>query len=80
MMTLHRVAQQGLGHGVAPDSDAAALDGALRRLVDDRACRRRAANFARAYDGYQPSAAIDAVADCLDVLLTQQPGSRATHV
>jgi UDP:flavonoid glycosyltransferase YjiC (YdhE family) len=80
MMTLHRVAQQGLGHGVAPDSDAAALDGALRRLVDDRACRQRAANFARAYDGYQPSAAIDAVADCLDELLTQQPGSRPTHV
>lgn len=63
MMTLHRVATQGLGHGIAPDADAEAIDAALRRLVDDRECRARAANFARLYDGYRPGIAIDAVAD-----------------
>jgi UDP:flavonoid glycosyltransferase YjiC (YdhE family) len=70
MMTLHRVATQGLGHGLEPTSDAAAIDGAVRRLVDDRACRLRAVNFARLYDGYRPGLAIDAVADSLDETLT----------
>jgi len=74
MMILHRVAQQGLGHGIAPGSDVAALDAALRRLVDDRACRLRAVNFARTYEGYQPGVTIDAVADEIHELLTQRPG------
>jgi UDP:flavonoid glycosyltransferase YjiC (YdhE family) len=74
MMILHRVAQQGLGHGIAPGSDVAALDAALRRLIDDRACRLRALNFSRIYDGYQPGVAIDAVADEIHDLLTQRPG------
>ena len=66
MMTLHRVAKQGLAHGVDPNADAAAIDAAVRRLVDDRACRLRAENFARAYDGYRPGIAIDAIADEID--------------
>ena len=69
MMTLHRVATQGLGHGIEPTADAAAVDAAVRRLVDDRACRRRAVNFARLYDGYQPDIAIEAVADAIDEIL-----------
>ncbi|HEY4173079.1 MAG TPA: hypothetical protein VGM42_08620 [Rhodopila sp.] len=69
MMTLHRVATQGLGHGIEPTADAAAVDAAVRRLVDDRACRLRAVNFARLYDGYQPDIAIDAVAGAIDELL-----------
>lgn len=69
MMTLHRVATQGFGHGVQPDAGAAAIDAAVRRLVDDRACRLRAANFSRSYDGYRPGIAIDAVADAIDELL-----------
>ena len=69
MMTLHRVATQGLGHGVAPTADAAAVEAAVRRLVDDRACRLRAVNFARLYDGYRPGLAIDAVADSIDEML-----------
>jgi UDP:flavonoid glycosyltransferase YjiC (YdhE family) len=66
MMTLHRVAKQGLGHGVEPNADAATIDAAVRRLVDDRGCRLRAVNFARTYDGYRPGIAIDAVADGID--------------
>lgn len=69
MMTLHRVATQGLGHGIEPTADTEAVDAAVRRLVDDRACRLRAVNFARLYDGYRPSIAIDAVADAIDDLL-----------
>jgi UDP:flavonoid glycosyltransferase YjiC (YdhE family) len=69
MMTLYRVAHQGLGHGAAPDSDTAAIDAAVRRLVDDRHCRLNAVNFARTYDGYRPGIAIDAVADGIDELL-----------
>ncbi|HQT79463.1 MAG TPA: hypothetical protein PLD10_20660 [Rhodopila sp.] len=69
MMTLHRVAGQGLGHGIAPDADAAAIDGALRRLADDKACRLRAVNFSRSYDGYRPGIAVDAMADGIDALL-----------
>lgn len=69
MMTLHRVATQGLGHGISPDSDAAAIDGALRRLVDDHACRRRAANFARSYEGFDSTEVIETVADALEDLL-----------
>jgi hypothetical protein len=45
------------------------VDAAVRRLVDDRACRRRAVNFARLYDGYQPDIAIEAVADAIDEIL-----------
>ncbi len=45
MMTLHRVASQGMGHGLSPDSDATALDAALRRLVDDSVCRQHAVEF-----------------------------------
>jgi UDP:flavonoid glycosyltransferase YjiC (YdhE family) len=69
MMTLHRVATQGLGHGVEPTADAAAVDAAVRRLVDDRACRLRAVNFARLYDGYRTGVAIDAIADAIDEML-----------
>jgi hypothetical protein len=69
MMTLHRVAAHGLGHGIAPDSDGEAIDAAVRRLADDRDCRKRAANFARLYSGYRPGIAIDAVADDIDDLL-----------
>jgi hypothetical protein len=83
MMILHRVAQQGLGHGVAPDSDVAVLDGALRRLVDDRACRLRAVNFGRGYDGYQPADAVEAVADGIHELLSYELSAddrrRSTH-
>lgn len=66
MMTLHRVASQGLGHGMEPGADTAAVGAAIRRLIDDRACRLRAANFARSYDGYQSSLAVDAIADEID--------------
>lgn len=69
MMTLHRVARQGLGLGTPPDTDVPGLDAVLRRLVDDRACRLRAVNFGRRYDGYQPSDAIEAVADGIHDLL-----------
>lgn len=65
-MTLHRVAKQGLAQGVEPNADAAAIDAAVRRLVDDRGCRLRAVNFARTYDGYRPGIAIDAIADEID--------------
>ena len=69
MMTLYRIARQGLGHGIAPESDAAAAGSSVRRLLDDAACRQRAANFARSYHGYQPAMATDAtLADCLDLL------------
>jgi hypothetical protein len=70
MMTLHRVAAQGLGHGIEPNADASAVDAAVRRLVDDRACRLRAVNFARLYEGYRPGIAVDAVADAIDEMLT----------
>jgi len=66
MMTLHRVAAQGLGHGTAPDADPAEIQAAIRRLADDRACRQAAAGFARSYDGYRPGLAIEAVADAID--------------
>ena len=66
MMTLHRAAKLGVAHGVEPNADAAAIDAAVRRLVDDRACRLRAVNFGRTYDGYRPGFAIDAVADAID--------------
>ncbi len=69
MMTLHRVATQGFGHGVSPDADTAAIGAALRRLADDRDCRLRAAGFARSYDGYRPGIATDAIADEIDELL-----------
>lgn len=69
MMTLHRVATQGLGHGIEPIADIDTVDAAVRRLVDDRACRLRAVNFGRSYDGYRPGIAIDAVADAIDDLL-----------
>jgi hypothetical protein len=69
MMTLHRVATQGLGHGIEPTANAAAVDAAVRRLVDDRACRLRAANFGRRYEGYRPGIAVDAIADAIDDLL-----------
>lgn len=69
MMTLHRVASQGMGHGLSPDSDEAAVDAALRRLVDDNVCRQHAANFGRTYDGYHPGIAVDAVADEIDEIL-----------
>ena len=72
MMTLHRAAMQGLAHGVEPNADAAAIDAAVRRLVDDRACRLRAVNFARTYDGYRPGIAIDAVADAIDALFSKE--------
>ena len=68
MMTLHRLAKQGLAHGVEPNADAAAIDAVVRRLIDDRACRKRAVNFARRYEGYRPGIAIDAVADAIDEL------------
>ena len=69
MMVLHRVATQGLGHGVEPGVDVAVMEAALRRLVDDRACRLRAVGFSRAYQGYHPVIAVDAVADEIDGLL-----------
>ncbi|HBK09404.1 MAG TPA: hypothetical protein DDZ81_26675 [Acetobacteraceae bacterium] len=69
-MTLHRVTQQGLGRGLPPGADADAIEAAVRGLLDDDACRQRVANFARAYHGYQPAIAIDAVADEIDSLLS----------
>ena len=66
MMTLHRVAQQGLGHGIEPTADGPAIEAAIRRLVDDRGCRMTAVNFARTYQGYRPGIAIDAIADEID--------------
>jgi UDP:flavonoid glycosyltransferase YjiC (YdhE family) len=69
MMTLHRVASQGMGHGLSPDSDEAAVDAALRRLVDDHVCRQHAANFGRTYDGYRPGIAVEAVADDIEEIL-----------
>ncbi len=68
MMTLHRVAPQGLGHAIPPEADATAAGAAVRRLLDDSACRLRVANFARRYSGYRSSMAIDAiVAACLEL-------------
>ncbi len=68
-MTLYRVAPQGLGHGVPPSATADDMEAALRRLLDDAACRQRAAAFARLYDGYTPEMAIEpALAECLDLL------------
>jgi UDP:flavonoid glycosyltransferase YjiC (YdhE family) len=69
MMTVHRVATQGLGYGVEPNADATAIDAAVRRLVDDRTCRLRAVNFARSYEGYRPGIAVDAVADAIGALI-----------
>jgi len=69
MMTLYRVARQGLGHGVPPEADANAAAAALRRLLDDSARRQSAANFAKRYHGYRPEMATDAILDdCLDLL------------
>lgn len=70
MMTLYRIASQGMGHGIPADSDAGAVDAALRRLVDDSACRQHAANFGRRYDGYRPDIAVTAVADEIEDLLS----------
>ena len=72
MMTLHRLAKQGLAHGVEPNADAAAIDAAVRRLIDDGACRKWAVNFARRYEGYRPGIAIDAVADAIDELFVEE--------
>lgn len=69
MMTLHRVVRQGFGHGAAPDSEAASLGEAVRRLIDDRACGLRAVNFGRNYDGYASAGTVDAVAEPIQVLL-----------
>jgi hypothetical protein len=69
MMTLHRVAPQGLGHGLPADADATAAGAGLRRLLDDAACRQRAAGFARSYQGYRPSMAATAVVEELDALV-----------
>jgi hypothetical protein len=73
MMTLHRVATQGLGHGISPNSDAAAIDAALRQLVDENgshwACRGRAANFGRRYKGFNSIEVIETVGDALEDLL-----------
>lgn len=69
MMTLYRVARQGLGHGVPAEADADAAGAAIRRLLDDPACRQRVAGFARAYDGYSPRIATDAITkECLEIL------------
>ncbi len=70
MMTLHRVASQGIGHGLSPDSNEAAIDASLRRLVDDSVCRQHAANFSRTYDGYRAGIAVDAVVDEIEDILT----------
>ena len=69
MMTLYRVARQGLGHGVPAEADTEAAGAAIRRLLDDPACRQRVARFAESYDGYRPSIATDAItAECLEIL------------
>lgn len=69
MMTLYRVARQGLGHGLPTEADADQAGAAIRRLLDDPACRQRAANFARSYHGYTPDLATDAmVVNCLKLL------------
>lgn len=69
MMTLHRVARQGLGHGLPSDADVDAAGSAIRRLLDDAACRLRAANFARHYHGYKPEMALDSVLnECMDLV------------
>ena len=68
MMILHRLARQGLGHGIPPDADVEAAGAAVRRLLDDTATRRRVANFARSYHGYSPALATDAIIeDCLEL-------------
>lgn len=69
VMTFHRVAQQGLGQGLEADSAPVAIEAAIRRLVDDRACRLRAVNFGRTYDGFRPGTVVDAIADELEDLL-----------
>ena len=66
MMILHRVAAQGLGHGVAPDASPSDIQAAIRRLADDRGCRQAAARFAGSYSGYRPGLAIEAIADAID--------------
>jgi len=76
LMTLHRIAPQGLGHGVPADADAAGVDAALRRLLDDAACRQRVAGFARSYQGYQPVMAADAVVGGVKSLTEETPPSR----
>ncbi len=68
MMVLHRLARQGLGHGIPPNADADVVGAAVRRLLDDTATRRRVANFARSYHGYSPALATDAIIeDCLEL-------------
>ena len=63
MMILHRLARQGLGHGIPPDADRDGAGAVVRRLLDDTATRRRVANFARSYHGYTPALAIDAIVE-----------------
>jgi UDP:flavonoid glycosyltransferase YjiC (YdhE family) len=69
MMLLHRVATQGLGHGIPADGDATAVDAALRRLLDDAACRQRAAAFARYYTGYDAAMALEPILEGCEELL-----------
>jgi len=69
MMTLQRVARQGLGLGLPADTGQDAAQAGRRRLLDDRGCRLRVANFARAYQGFAPAVATDAIVeDCLALL------------
>lgn len=68
-MTLHRLMQQGLGRGLPLTADADAIEAALREMLADDGCGQRVANFARAYDGYRPDIAIQAVADEIEALL-----------
>lgn len=69
MMTFHRVARQGLGHGIEADSDPVAIEAGIRRIVDDGNCLMRAVNFSRTYEGYRPGIVVDSIADELDDLL-----------
>ncbi len=79
-MTLHRIASQGLGHGVEPNADQVAIEAALLRLIGDRGCRLRAENFGRTYDGYQPDIAVTAIADAIEGILKRaDPSSLANR-
>lgn len=69
MMTFHRVATQGLGQGMDPDSDQPTIEAAIRRIADAHSCHDRAVNFSRTYDGYRPGIVVESIADELDDLL-----------
>ena len=62
----NRLAQQGLGLGLAPQASGAEAAAVLRRLLDEPGWRQATDAFATRYHGYEPGLAVDAVVEeCL---------------